>query len=357
MPDSEKDQKTVLPVPSSPSWPEEKQQMLKVIEKYAAVCRNLEAQNGKLREMVERMRERAPKLDDLFTHDREGVTFADVGGLGQIVDQLQAFQYGIVYSGVYEQFAVPPPKGLMMHGSPGTGKTMLARAISNELEAMFAEIRTSKFVTKWVGEAESNFENIIVQCENYYREHGIKVVLFLDEAEQLLSKRGDRLHSPVFDRCQDVLLSYMDGINSTQGIIYVAATNRIDTIDSAILRPGRFDFVLEIPKPDKKGVYDIMMKQIAFREKKAKREIYMLDDPEALACRMYSFGATGADIAEVLRLASERKVRQVIEYDGDGVVDPSYVYVDQHDVEAVIKGYAQRVTVDKQRRRIGFAVE
>ncbi|MFC1723680.1 AAA family ATPase, partial [Nanoarchaeota archaeon] len=289
------------------------------------------------------------------TNDKEGVTFADIGGLHSVIDKIQAFQYGIMYPGVYAQFAINPPKGLMLYGVPGNGKTMLAKALSNELEAQFAHVMTTDFVTKWVGEGEAKLESLIVQSEEYYQKHGIKVILFIDEADNLMSRRGQGNKSPVFDRCQTVLLRYMDGIDATQGIIYVAATNRIDIIDEAVLRPGRFDYVLEIPIPDRRGVLDIMIKQVAFRERTAGRTIYHIDNYVSLATRLYQANASGADIAEVLRLGAEMKTREIIEAPEDEIIDPSFVYVSQSDLEGSLDRYVgERMALRGSKAAIGF---
>lgn len=350
----------IVPAPKLP-WEEEKRQMKLVIDRQIEYIQKLRQSDAHLRAVIEHQKKQLQQymkpiadLENEFKVCQEDIRFEDVGGLDHIIDKIQKFQHGIMYPKMYEAYAIRPPRGLLLHGPPGTGKTMLAKAISNELDCYFLEIPMTRIISKWIGEAEKTLEAMLKKCNEVYRETGIKVLVFVDEAEQMFMKRGQTTHN-VIDRCVNVWQMYMDGMAEGEGLIYVAATNKIDQVDDAIKRAGRFDYILEVPKPDRKGVEEILRKQVSYKERMAKREIYQIDDYGAMADQLYALDVSGADIAEVLRITSERQIETFIALAHDDMILEANLPIFQKDIENTIRAYRPGDRyVD--RRKIGFLV-
>lgn len=290
-----------------------------------------------------------PPIDIVIS--TEETTYDDIGGLDSVLSEIKHFEHGTKYPMMYKLFGADPPKGLLMHGPPGCGKTMVAKAMSNELDCWFMELPLSRVISKWVGEAEKTLERALDTAKQKYEETEKKVMVFVDEAEQMFRKRGTYSGHGVLDRCVDVWLRTMDGMGTGEGLIFVAATNRLEAIDDALLRAGRFDYVLEIPHPDRKAVEDIFIKQMRMRERKANRTIYQVNDVEGLADEMYGMNMTGADIAEVLNRAALQRIKYFIETDTeDSVITEEEVFIQDHQIRDVIKQY-DRV---KKVKKVGF---
>jgi len=341
-------------------WEEEKRQMKEVIRRQQEYINKLRQTDKALRDVVDYQKKQLQEymkpiadLENEFKVCEEDIRFEDVGGLENVIAHIRKFQHGIMYPQMYEVYAIRPPRGLMLHGPPGTGKTMLAKAISNEMNCYFLEIPMTRIISKWVGEAEKTLEAMLKRCNDIYREKGIKVLVFVDEAEQMFRKRGESTHG-VIDRCVNVWQMYMDGMADGEGLIYVAATNKIDLVDDAIKRAGRFDYILEIPKPDRAGVEDILRKQVAYKERMAKRQIYQVHDYGKLADQLYALEVSGADIAEILRITSERQIERFIAMPEDQLVTPDQLPIFQHRIEETIRDYS---VADRkvERRKIGFS--
>jgi transitional endoplasmic reticulum ATPase len=342
-------------------WEDEKKQMSDVIKKQIELIGTLMRQNQVLKQVNQqqekRLKEYALPVENLeseFKVCSEDIHFSDVGGLDPVIDKIRLFEYGIMYPKMYESYAIRPPRGLLLHGPPGCGKTMLAKAISNELDCYFLEVPMTRVISKWVGEAERTLEAILKKCNEVYREKGVKVLVFVDEAEQMFRKRGSD-STGVIDRCVNVWQMYMDGMADGEGLIYVAATNKIDMVDDAIKRAGRFDHIVEIPLPDRKGVEDILRKHVSYKERIAKRQIYRIDDYGKLADMMCRMGANGADIAEVLRITSERKIRRFIEMPQEDMIENHETFIYQPEIEQTIREYSMAGRKERE-KRIGFGV-
>jgi len=247
--------------------------------------------------------------------EKPDIQYEDIGGLDDVLEKLMYFKYGINFPELYIRFASTPPKGLLMYGPPGCGKTMIAKAMANELDCYFMEMPMTRVISKWIGNAEKNVHELLKKAKKRYLKTGIKVMVFVDEAEQMFQKRGQDHHG-VLDRVVNEWLRNMDGIDDegAEGIIYVAATNHIDKIDDAIKRAGRFDYKVKISPPNKRGALDILMKQMAYRQKGVQRVLYTIWDEEELIDKIYKRGMTGADIDGILRLATDIHIRQLIEH-------------------------------------------
>ncbi|MBP2029135.1 transitional endoplasmic reticulum ATPase [Methanohalophilus levihalophilus] len=178
------------------------------------------------------------------------VDFSDIGGCEEAKKQLSLIDLGIRHPEIYEVYGAELPHGILLYGPPGTGKTMLAKASAKELDANFYSINGADILSKWYGESEKNLRELFEKAKS-----STPSVIFIDEIDALMPQR-DTSHE-VTVRIVSLLLQEMDGIRSSKGMIIMGATNRLNHIDPAFLRPGRFDLKLEIPLPDDKALEDI----------------------------------------------------------------------------------------------------
>ena len=175
------------------------------------------------------------------------VEWSDIGGLDEVKRELQeAVEWPLRYPDLYTQLDHSMPKGILMHGPSGTGKTMLAKAVATESEANFISVKGPELLSKWVGESERGIREIFRRARQ-----AAPCVIFFDEIDSIAPVRGLGGDSMVTERVVSQLLTELDGINSLNGVVTIAATNRSDMIDPALLRPGRFDRIVYVPLPDK----------------------------------------------------------------------------------------------------------
>jgi transitional endoplasmic reticulum ATPase len=183
------------------------------------------------------------------------VHWDDVGGLDDVKQRLkEAVEWPIKSPEIFTKLGIRPPKGILLYGPPGCGKTLLARAVATESEANFISIKGPEVFSKWVGESEKAIREVFRKARM-----AAPAVIFLDEIDSLTPKRGMGMSdSGVSERVISQLLTEMDGITTLQDIVIVAATNRPDMVDSAVLRPGRFDRLIYVPEPDEKSRLQIL---------------------------------------------------------------------------------------------------
>ncbi len=219
------------------------------------------------------------------------VGWEQVGGLTQVKQSLiEAVEWPLKSSERFTRLGIDPPKGILLHGPPGCGKTLLARAVATESEANFISVRGPEIFSKWVGESEKAIREIFRKARM-----AAPSIIFFDEFDSLVPSRGSAADSRVTERVISQLLTEIDGLLSLQNVVVLAATNRPDIIDPAVLRPGRFDRRVYVPPPDSQARYKIL--EIKTQNMPLADDV----DLKAMANRMN--GYSGADIDSVVREA------------------------------------------------------
>ncbi|HUI23046.1 MAG TPA: CDC48 family AAA ATPase [Nitrososphaerales archaeon] len=182
------------------------------------------------------------------------VKWSEIGGLEGVKKELQeAVEWPLKYPDLYDKIGYSMPKGIMLYGPSGTGKTLLAKAVATESEANFISVRGPELLSKWVGESERGIREVFRRARQ-----ASPCVIFFDEVDALAPTRGMGGDSMVTERVVSQLLTELDGVQSLQGVVVLAATNRIDIVDPALLRAGRFDKLIQIPIPDKPARKEIL---------------------------------------------------------------------------------------------------
>ncbi len=224
----------------------------------------------------------------------------DVGGLEDVKTTLtESVEWPLRYPEVYANAKVEAPRGILLAGPPGSGKTMMARALANQCEASFISIKGPELLSKWVGESEKGVREVFRHAKQ-----AAPCIVFFDELDALAPRRGGGGDSHVGDRVIAQLLTEMDGIEGREGVIVLAATNRPELIDPALLRPGRFDLVVELQYPNE-------------RERQAIFSVHMRNRPiatEITAAELARLtpGRSGADIEAICRRAGLLALREWI---------------------------------------------
>jgi proteasome regulatory subunit len=227
------------------------------------------------------------------------VTYEDIGGLDEQLNEVrETVEMPLERPEMFREVGIDPPSGVLLYGPPGTGKTMLAKAVANQTDATFIKMAGSELVHKFIGEGAKLVRDLFeVARENE------PAVLFIDEIDAIASKRTDSKTSgdAEVQRTMMQLLSEMDGFDERGEIRIIAATNRFDMLDSAILRPGRFDRLIEVPKPDAEG------REIIF--KIHTRNMNVSDDVDFAELAELAEDASGADIKAVCTEAGMFAIR------------------------------------------------
>ena len=229
------------------------------------------------------------------------VSWDDVGGLENLKEELkEAVEWPIKYKDAYDYVNVESPKGILLDGPPGTGKTLIAKALAKMTDSNFISIKGPELLSKWVGESERGIREIFRKARQ-----AAPCIIFLDEVDALVPRRGSGgSNSHVTENVVSQILTEIDGLEELNNVLIIAATNRLDIIDEAFLRPGRFDRIIKVPNPDEKGrqhIFEIHTKNKPLASDVKISEIVKLTD-----------NFSGAEIAAVANRAAITALRRYV---------------------------------------------
>lgn len=263
------------------------------------------------------------------------VRWQDVGGLQTIKSRLEeAIEWPLKFASLYTQAGVRPPKGVLLYGPPGCGKTMLAKAMATESRANFISVKGPALLSKYVGESEKGIREIFRKARQ-----AAPCIVFFDEIDSLIPTRSaGTSDSHASERVLSQFLTEMDGIEELKGVLVVGATNRLDMLDPAMLRPGRFDEIVEISLPDETGRREVF--SVHLQGKPLAPGI----DPANLASK--SDGLSGAEISAVCHRAAMSAIRRAAGASREGGADELPVLIELADVEEAL----QEVIASTQQR-------
>ncbi|MEJ5327647.1 MAG: CDC48 family AAA ATPase [Candidatus Bathyarchaeia archaeon] len=261
----------------------------------------LEKMEVKMEDFINAYKEVTPTAMREVYIEVSTVHWNDIGGLDDVKQHLrEAVEWPMKNPEIFKRLGIKPPKGILLYGPPGCGKTLLARAVATESEANFISIKGPEVFSKWVGESEKAIREVFRKARI-----AAPAVIFLDEIDSLAPRRGLGFSdSGVTERVISQLLTEMDGIVTLQDIVVIAATNRPDMVDSAVLRPGRFDRLIYVPEPDEKSrlqIFTIYTKGMPLAKDVDLNQL-------AAATKYYS----GADIESLCREAAMHALRRDI---------------------------------------------
>ncbi len=220
------------------------------------------------------------------------IRWEDIGGLEELKETLrEAVEWPLTHSEDFKRIGIQPSKGILLFGPPGTGKTMLSKAVATESKANFISVKGSEILSKWFGESERKIAEIFKKAKQ-----ASPCIVFFDEIDAIAPMRGSGVGEPrVVERMVNTLLSEMDGLEELRGVVVIGATNRPDLIDAALLRPGRFDEVVLVPPPDENARMDIL--------KVHTKDMALGDDVNIIDLSKKTKGYSGADIEALCRKA------------------------------------------------------
>ena len=250
---------------------------------------------------LEAMTEVEPSAIREFFVEVPDVKWDDVGGLDHIKEELkEAIEWPLKHSDLFKKVNSHPPKGILLYGAPGTGKTLLAKAVVNESGVNFISVKGPSLISKYVGESERGIREVFKKAKQ-----ASPTILFFDEIDSLVPKRSESsTDAHVTERVISQFLTEMDGIEELKGVVVLAATNRLDLVDPALLRSGRFDLLFELPTPDEETRLSIF--KIHTKNKPLHKDV----DLRTLAKR--TDGLVGSDIQWICQRSSMNAIRKFI---------------------------------------------
>ena len=251
------------------------------------------------------------------------VSWDDVGGLDELKEELQeAVEWPIKYKDAYDYVNVESPKGILLHGPPGTGKTLIAKALAKMTESNFISIKGPELLSKWVGESEKGVREMFRKARQ-----AAPCIIFLDEVDALVPRRGGGSDSHVTENVVSQILTEIDGLEELNNVLIIGATNRLDIVDEALLRPGRFDRIIKVPNPDidgRKHIFEIHTKNKPLANDVKISEIVRLTDD-----------FSGAEIAAVANRAAITALKRYVSGKSNNIRE---IKINQQDlVDAVDK--------------------
>jgi transitional endoplasmic reticulum ATPase len=229
----------------------------------------------------------------------EGITYEDVGGIGQqLLKVREMIELPLKHPELFRRLGIDPPKGVLLHGPPGTGKTMIAKAVATEVNAHFKSINGPEIISKYYGESEKQLREIFDEAAD-----NAPAIVFIDEIDSICPKRED-VTGEVERRVVAQMLTLMDGMQGRDNVVVIGATNRRDALDPALRRPGRFDREIEIGVPDREGRSEIMDVHT--------RQMPIADDFDISWVLDNTYGFVGADLAALVRESAMRALRRYL---------------------------------------------
>jgi len=249
-------------------------------------------------------------IREVFTEVPD-VGWEDIGGLEDVKQLLvETVEWPLKYGKLFDQAKINPPKGILLYGQPGTGKTLVAKAVAHESEVNFISVKGPELLSKYVGESERGVREVFRKAKQ-----ASPCIVFFDELDSLAPRRdtggGD---SHVTERVVSQFLTQMDGIEELRGVLVLAATNRLDLIDPAFLRTGRFDVLVELPVPDRGARLAIIRIHT--------RGMPLADDVDHEALAAKTEGLAGADLEGLCRRAAMLAIREFVDNQHSGRPDP-----------------------------------
>ncbi len=229
----------------------------------------------------------------------EGITYEDVGGIGQQLQKVrEMIELPLKHPELFRRLGIDPPKGVLLHGPPGTGKTMIAKAVATEVNAHFKSINGPEIISKYYGESEKQLREIFDEAAE-----NSPAIVFIDEIDSICPKRED-VTGEVERRVVAQMLTLMDGMQGRDNVVVIGATNRRDALDPALRRPGRFDREIEIGVPDREGRSEIMDVHT--------RQMPIAEDFDITWVLDNTYGFVGADLAALVREAAMKALRRYL---------------------------------------------
>jgi transitional endoplasmic reticulum ATPase len=264
------------------------------------------------------------------------VRWQDLGGLGDVKDRLvEAIEWPLKYPELFEEAGIRPPKGILLVGPPGCGKTMLAKAIATESQTNFISVKGPSLLSKYVGESEKGVREIFRKARQT-----APCIVFFDEIDAMIPTRaGGSSDSHVSERVLSQFLAELDGVEELKGVLVLGATNRLDMLDPAVLRPGRFDEIFEIPAPDEDGRKEIF--EVHLRHKPHESAI----DLRRLAAMTEGLG--GSEIASICAKAALRAVRRALERIKVQPAEDIHVVIEESDMDGALEEVVPKETSDE----------
>ena len=273
----------------------------------------------------------------IYVQSTQGIHFADVAGEDEAKENLQEIVNYLHDPGKYQEIGASMPKGILLVGPPGTGKTMLAKAVAGESQVPFFSISGSEFVEMFVGMGASKVRDLFNQAKEK-----APCIVFIDEIDAIGQKRSGGQYGGNDEREQTLnqLLTEMDGFDDNSGVIILAATNRPESLDPALTRPGRFDRRVPVELPDLKGREEIL--------KVHARKIKLAENVDFSTVARMASGASGAELANIVNEAALRAVR-----DGRKLVTQADL---EESIETVIAGYQKKnaILTDKEKWIVSY---
>jgi transitional endoplasmic reticulum ATPase len=226
------------------------------------------------------------------------VKWEDIGGLTKAKEKLRELvELPLMRPDLYQAAGIKSSKGILLYGPPGTGKTLLAKAVANEANANFISVKGPELISKWVGESEKHVREIFKKAKQV-----APSIIFFDEFDSISKSRGSGMGSDSSEKVVNQLLTELDGVEELENVIIIAATNRRDLVDPALLRPGRIDSQVELPMPDnetREEIFKVHMKDMPYEK-----------DVNIKEMAKNTVGWTGADIEAVVRFAGINSIKR-----------------------------------------------